>query len=171
MGLLVWGVQRYVRKDPKFHGRVLRFPGSGALMLLRLRGNFVRTFAQLKHARAKTTQALLLCRDLSWNYEYRSAIGRTLVRVQRGESLAAALNDDRDIFGELVINGLSFMEAAGAGSDVLFRLTTLLERQLDSRLASVRQVLDPFLIIVLGLIIGGIVFATFLPAMEIIQRI
>jgi type IV pilus assembly protein PilC len=140
-------------------------------MLLLLRANFVRTFAQLKHARAKTTQALLLCRDLSWNYEYRSAIGRTLVRVQRGESLAAALNDDRDIFGELVINGLSFMEAAGAGSEGLFRLTTLLERQLDSRLAALRQVLDPLLIIVLGLIIGGIVFATFLPAMEIIQRI
>jgi type IV pilus assembly protein PilC len=63
------------------------------------------------------------------------------------------------------------MEAAGAGSDGLFRLTTLLERQLDSRLAALRQVLDPLLIIVLGLMIGGIVFATFLPAMEIIQRI
>ena len=169
--LLVSRVPSYVRKHPQFHGRVLRLPGIGALMLLLLRANFVRTFAQLKHARAKTTQALLLCRDLSWNYEYRSAVGRTLVRVQRGESLAAALNDDRDIFGELVINGLSFMEAAGAGSEGLFRLTTLLERQLDSRLAALRQVLDPLLIIVLGLIIGGIVFATFLPAMEIIQRI
>ena len=63
------------------------------------------------------------------------------------------------------------MEAAGTGSDGLFRLTTLLERQLDSRLAALRQILDPLLIIVLGLIIGGIVFATFLPAMEIIQRI
>ena len=169
--LLLSRIPGYVRKHPQFHRRVLRLPGIGALLLLLLRANFVRTFAQLKHARAKTTQALLLCRDLSWNYEYRSAIGRTLVRVQRGESLAAALNDDRDIFGELVINGLSFMEAAGAGSDGLFRLTTLLERQLDSRLAALRQVLDPLLIIVLGLIIGGIVFATFLPAMEIIQRI
>ena len=140
-------------------------------MLLLMRANFVRTFAQLKHARAKTTQALLLCRDLSWNYEYRSAIGRTLVRVQRGESLAAALNDDRDIFGEMVINGLAFMEVAGAGSDGLFRLTTLLERQLDSRLTALRQILDPLLIIGLGLVIGGIVFATFLPAMEIIQHI
>jgi type II secretory pathway component PulF len=169
--LLISRIPSYVRRHPGLHGRVLRLPGVGALILLLIRANFVRTFAQLKHARAKTTQALLLCRDLSWNYEYRSAIGRTLVRVQRGESLAAALNDDRDIFGELVINGLAFMEAAGTGSDGLFRLTTLLERQLDSRLAALRQILDPLLIIVLGVIIGGIVFATFLPAMEIMQRI
>jgi type II secretory pathway component PulF len=169
--LLATRIPAYVRAHPGLHRQVLRLPGIGALMLLLLRANFVRTFAQLKHARAKTTQALSLCRDLSWNYEYRSAIGRTLVRVQRGESLAAALNDDRDIFGELVINGLAFMEAAGSGSEGLFRLTILLERQLDSRLAALRQILDPLLIIALGLVIGGIVFATFLPAMEIIQRI
>jgi general secretion pathway protein F len=72
--LLVSRVPSYVRKHPHLHRRVLRLPGIGALMLLLLRANFVRTFAQLKHARAKTTQALLLCRDLSWNYEYRSAI-------------------------------------------------------------------------------------------------
>src|SRR5258708_23815451 len=160
--LLVSRVPSYVRKHPKFHGRVLRLPGIGALMLLLLRANFVRTFAQLKHARAKTTQALLLCRDLSWNYEYRSSIGRTLVLWQRGESLAAALNDDRDIFGELVINGLSFMEAAGAGSDGLIRLTTLLERQLGSRLAALRQGLGPLLVVVLGFIIGARVSGAFL---------
>jgi len=171
MVLVAVRMPAYVRGRPKLHRQVLRLPGIGQLMLLLLRANFVRTFAQLKHARAKTTQALVLCRDLSWNYEYRSAIGRTLVRVQRGESLAAALNDDRDVFGDLVINGLAFMEAAGAGSEGLFRLTTLLDRQLDSRLAALRQILDPLLIIVLGLVIGGIVFATFLPAMEIVQRI
>jgi len=41
----------------------------------------------------------------------------------------------------------------------------------DSRLSAFRQVLDPLLIIILGLVIGSIVFATFLPAMEIMQRI
>src|SRR5260370_38731816 len=119
--LLVSRVPSYVRKHPHFHGRVLRLPGIGALMLLLLRANFVRTFAQLKMARAKTTQALLLCRDLSWNYEYRSAVARTLVRVHRGESLAAALRDDLEIFGDLVVNGLTFMEASAAGTQGLFK--------------------------------------------------
>jgi type II secretory pathway component PulF len=161
----------WVQQHPRLHRQILRVPVVGDLMLLLLRANFIRTFAQLKQARTKTTNALSLCRDLSWNYEYRAAIGRTLVRVQRGELLAIALNDDREVFGELVINGLTFMEAAGAGSDGLFRLSSLLERQVDSRLSAFRQVLDPLLIIVLGMVIGGIVFATFLPAMEIMQRI
>jgi type IV pilus assembly protein PilC len=160
-----------VKQTPSSHHLVLRVPIFGKLLLLLIRANFTRTFAQLKTARTKTTQALLLCRDLSWNYEYRSAVARTLVRVHRGESLATALRDDVEIFGDLVINGLTFMEASGAGSDGLFRLTELLERQLDGYLGAIRQILDPLLIIILGVVIGGIVFATFLPAVQILQAL
>jgi type IV pilus assembly protein PilC len=160
-----------VKRTARSHVLVLRVPIFGKLLLLLIRANFCRTFAQLKTARAKTTQALLLCRDLSWNYEYRAAVARTLVRVHRGESLAVAIHDDAEIFGDLVINGLTFMEASGAGTDGLFRLTELLERQLDGYLSGIRQVLDPLLIIILGIVIGGIVFATFLPALQILQTI
>jgi type IV pilus assembly protein PilC len=160
-----------VKRTPRSHRFVLCLPIFGKLLLLLIRANFSRTFAQLKTARAKTTQALLLCRDLSWNYEYRSAVARTLVRVHRGESLAAALRDDVEIFGDLVVNGLTFMEASGAGSEGLFRLTELLERQLDGYLGAIRQILDPLLIVILGAVIGGIVFATFLPAVQILQSI
>jgi type II secretory pathway component PulF len=160
-----------VKRTPRSHRFVLRLPIFGKLSLLLIRANFSRTFAQLKTARAKTTQALLLCRDLSWNYEYRSAVARTLVRVHRGESLAGALRDDEEIFGDLVVNGLTFMEASGAGSEGLFRLTELLERQLDGYLGAIRQILDPLIIIILGIVIGGIVFATFLPAVQILQNV
>jgi type IV pilus assembly protein PilC len=136
-----------------------------------LRANFARTFAQLKNARAKTTQCLMLCRDLSWNYEYRSAVARALIKVQRGEPLSRALEEDSDIFGDMVVHGLAFMEVSGSGSDGLLRLTNLLERQLDSYIDAIRQVLDPLLILFLGGVVGGIVFATFLPAIEILQRI
>jgi type II secretory pathway component PulF len=160
-----------IRSTPRLHRLVLRIPILGHLLLLLMRASFSRTFAQLKHANAKTTRALLLCRDLSWNYHYRSAIARALVRVQAGEPLSAALEQDIDIFGEMVVNGLTFMEASGADSEGLFRLTSLLERQLDSYIAATRQILDPLLILFLGGVVGGIVFATFLPAMEILQRI
>jgi type IV pilus assembly protein PilC len=140
-------------------------------MALLVRANFSRTFAQLKRARAKTTHALMLCRDLSWNYEYRSAIARALVRVQRGEPLSRPLGDDVEIFGEMVVNGVRFMEMSGAGTEGLDRLTELLERELDGYIGTLRQVLDPLLIVLLGLVIGGIVFATFLPALQILQNI
>jgi type IV pilus assembly protein PilC len=160
-----------VRSSPGLHRTVLGIPILGHLLLLLVRANFSRTFAQLKQAGAKTTRALLLCRDLSWNYHYRSAIARALVRVQGGEPLSTALEQDVDVFGEMVVNGLTFMEASGADSEGLFRLTNLLERQLDSYIAGIRQVLDPLLILFLGAVVGGIVFATFLPAIEIQQRI
>jgi type II secretory pathway component PulF len=50
-------------------------------------------------------------------------------------------------------------------------LTELLERELDGQINVMRQVLDPLLILILGLVIGGIVFATFLPAIQILQNI
>src|SRR6516162_8264737 len=112
----------------------------------------------------------MLCRDLSWNYEYRSAVARTLMKV-RGEPLSRALKEDVDIFGDMVVRGLAFMEVSGSGSDGLIRLTNLLERQLDSYINAIRQVLDPLLVLFLGGVIGGIVFATFLPAIEILRRV
>jgi type IV pilus assembly protein PilC len=94
-----------------------------------------------------------------------------LVRVQRGEQLSSALVDEIDIFGEHIVNSLSFMEASGSDSEGMFRLTSLLERQLDGYLGALRQILDPVLILFLGVIVGGIVFATFLPAIEIMRNI
>lgn len=160
-----------VRRQPGLHGLILRLPVLGRLNLLLLRANFCRTFAQLKGARAKTTHALLLCRDLSWNFEYRAAVARALVRVQRGEGLSRALADEADMFGDMVANGINFMEVSGAGNEGLNRLTELLERELDGQINVMRQVLDPLLILFLGGVIGGIVFATFLPAIRILQNI
>jgi type II secretory pathway component PulF len=71
--LLILRFPALIRLMPVLHGTALRMPFFGQLILLLLRANFTRTFAQLKNARAKTTQCLMLCRDLSWNYEYRSA--------------------------------------------------------------------------------------------------
>lgn len=169
--LVVFQFPAFIRATPVLHGAALRLPGVGKLLRLLLRANFCRTFAQLKHAKARTTQTLILCRDLSWNYEYRSAVARAIVGVQRGELLSTALADEIDIFGEHVVNGLSFMEASGSDSEGMFRLTSLLERQLDSYLGALRQILDPVLILLLGVIVGGIVFATFLPAVEILRSI
>lgn len=172
--LVVAGLMRLpalVRKQPRLHGLLLRLPVLGKLNLLLLRANFCRTFAQLKAARAKTTHALLLCRDLSWNFEYRAAVARALVRVQRGEGLSQALADESGMFGDMIANGINFMEVSGAGSDGLNRLTELLERELDGQINVMRQVLDPVLILFLGSVIGGIVFATFLPAIQILQNI
>ena len=169
--LLILKFPALIRLMPVLHGAALRAPFFGQLILLLLRANFTRTFAQLKNARAKTTQCLMLCRDLSWNYEYRSAVARALIKVQRGEPLSRALEEDADIFGDMVVHGLAFMEVSGSGSDGLFRLTNLLERQLDSYIDAIRQVLDPLLIVLLGGVVGGIVFATFLPAIEILQHI
>jgi type II secretory pathway component PulF len=160
-----------IRSNSRLHGLALRAPIFGKLTLLLLRANFSRTFSQLKQAKATTTLALILCRDLSWNYQYRSAVARALVKVQRGESLARAIGDDSYLFGDMIIGGLAFMEASGSDSDGLFRLTNLLERHLDSYINGIRQVMDPLLILLLGSVVGGIVFATFLPAIEILQKI
>jgi type IV pilus assembly protein PilC len=71
--LLILKFPALIRRTPVLHAMALRVPLFGQLTLLLVRANFTRTFAQLKNAHAKTTQCLILCRDLSWNYEYRSA--------------------------------------------------------------------------------------------------
>src|SRR5260221_4858664 len=108
VAIVILRLPALVKRTPRSHGFVLRLPIFGKLLLLLIWSNFSRTFAQLKMARTKTTQALLPCPDLSWNYEYPSAVARTLVRIHRRGTSSAALRDTAEVFGTVFVNRLDF---------------------------------------------------------------
>lgn len=157
------GLPAFIRRTPATHGIVLKLPFLGGLLKLVIRANFIRTFARLKSAGIKLDEALRLSQNVSWNFHYRGAIGRAINRVLEGEHLGAALETEVDIMGQELLEYLSFTEEEGAPEDSLFRLASLLDRQLDARLTLAKFVFQQVLTLALGGIVAIIVFATFLP--------
>jgi type II secretory pathway component PulF len=162
-GVGLFTLPAIVRRTPSLHKIALRLPVLGGLSKLALRTNFIRTFARLKSAGVKLDESLLLSQEVSWNWEYKAALARAIQLVREGKPVGKALASDVHIIGEDNVDYLRFTEEEGAPPDCLFRLADLIERQLDARIQSTKIWINSVLTLLLAIVVGFIMAATFLP--------
>src|SRR5271165_4358494 len=136
-----------------------------------IRTNFIAAFAQLKKNKMTNPTALMLLKDISWYYPYRTAIARASMGLKSGESLANVLAAETDIIGERNIQYFRFIEETGSDVDQLERLAILMNRDLDADTERFRTILNPLILIVLAVVVGMIAAAIILPMYEIYNHI
>ena len=162
-GIGLFCLPAIIRRTPSLHKISLLLPLFGGLSRLALQTNFIRTFARLKSVGVKLDEALLLCQEISWNWEYKAAIARAIKLVREGKSFGKALASDVDVLGEDNVDYLRFTEEEGAPPDSLFRLAELIDRQLDARIELVKIWVNPLLTLLMAVIVGFVMAATYLP--------
>jgi type IV pilus assembly protein PilC len=162
-GIGLFCLPAIIRRTPSLHRISLLLPLFGGLSRLALQTNFIRTFARLKSVGVKLDEALLLCQEISWNWEYKAAIARAIKLVREGKSFGKALASDVDVLGEDNVDYLRFTEEEGAPPDSLFRLAELIDRQLDARIELVKIWVNPLLTLLMAVIVGFVMAATYLP--------
>jgi type II secretory pathway component PulF len=165
------GLPSWVKNTAWTHRLVLRLPGFGRYLLAVIRTNFVAAFAQLKKNKMTNPSALILLKDISWCFPYRTAIARAQIGLKSGESLAQVLAAESDILGERNIQYFRFIEETGSDIEQLERLAILMNRDLDAHTEQLKIILNPLILIVLALIVGMIAAAVILPMYEIYNRI
>jgi type II secretory pathway component PulF len=165
------GLPAYVKKNAWTHQIVIRIPGVSRYLLAGIRTNFVAAFAQLKKNKLTNPSALMLLKDISWYFPYRTAIARAHMGLKSGESLAQVLAAEADIIGARNIQYFRFIEETGSDIEQLERLATLMNRDLDAQTARLNTILNPLILIVLASIVGLIAAAIILPMYEIYDRI
>jgi type II secretory pathway component PulF len=161
----------FVKGHAWTHRFVIRVPGIGRYLLAGIRTNFVAAFAQLKKNKMTNPAALMLLKDISWYFPYRTAIARAHMGLRSGESLANVLAAESDIIGERNIQYFRFIEETGSDVDQLERLAVLMNRDLDSHTERLKTILNPLILIVLAVVVGMIAAAIILPMYEIYNHI
>ena len=161
----------FVKNNPWTHRIVIRIPGFGRYLLAGIRTNFVSAFAQLKKNKMTNPSALILLKDISWYFPYRTAIARAHIGLKSGESLANVLAAEADTIGERNIQYFRFIEETGSDVEQLERLATLMNRDLDAHTERLKTILNPLILVALALIVGMIAAAIILPMYEIYNRI
>jgi len=161
----------YVKNHAWTHRIVIRIPGFGRHILAGVRTNFVAAFAQLKKNKMTNPRALMLLKDISWYFPYRTAIARAHIGLKSGESLAHVLAAESDIIGERNIQYFRFIEETGSDIEQLERLAVLMNRDLDAGTERLKTIVNPLILIALALIVGMIAAAIILPMYEIYNRI
>ena len=161
----------FVKNHPWTHRLVIQIPGFGQYLLAGLRTNFIAAFAQLKKSKLTNPSALMLLKDISWYFPYRTAIARAHMGLKSGQSLASVLAAESDVIGERNIQYFHFIEETGSDVEQLERLAILMNRDLDARTERLKTILNPLILIILALIVGMIAAAIILPMYEIYNRI
>lgn len=140
----------------------LKFPVLGTLTQKVAVSRFARTFAQLSRSGVPILSALEIVAGATGNRVFGKAIRESRKTVERGEPLSTALAECV-FFPRLLIHMMSAGEKTGKIDDMMQNIADFYDDEVDTMLEGLMSLLEPLLIVFLGVIIGGIVVCMFLP--------
>jgi len=149
---------------------LLKVPVFGPLFLKSGVARFTRTLGVLIRAGVNILSALDIVARTAGNVLIEDAIFRTKSSIQSGESIAKPL-EDSGVFPPMVTRMISVGERTGNLESMLQKIADFYEDQVDAAVAALTSLIEPILIIFLGVVIGTIVIAMFLPMFKMIEEI
>jgi type IV pilus assembly protein PilC len=160
-----WLIQRWGKTRP---GRLvidnfmLRLPIFGVLRQKVLLTEFARTLSLLVGAGISLLQALEIVSEAMSNLLYREALTDAAKQVEKGVSLAQAINQ-HPIFPPLLSQMVAVGEETGKLDDVLLKLSVYYQSESENAIKNMTTALEPMIMIVLGVGVGVMVIAIIMP--------
>ncbi|MCD7101600.1 type II secretion system F family protein [Pseudoclavibacter sp. 13-3] len=145
---------------------VLRIPVIGTLVGKVAVGRFVRNLALLTGAGVPLTQALDTVGQTAGNVVVEDAVLRIGASVREGEALSSAMGREK-VFPPTAVQMVAAGETSGALDDMLKRVAGYYDQEVKSATERLTQAMEPVLIVVMGVVIGGMVIALYLPMFQI----
>ena len=144
----------------------LKLPVFGPLTHKACMTRFARTFAQLLRSGVPILEVLQIVGDTSGNSVVTNALRGVSNDVEKGDQLTIALGR-QTIFPPMMLRMVSAGEATGKIDTMLEKMADFWDEEIEATLSALTSLLEPLLIVVLGLIVGGIVIAMFLPIFKL----
>ncbi len=148
----------------------LRIPVFGDLTRKSAISRFSRTLGTLVTSGVPILQALTITRDTAGNVVVSNAIDKVHESVKEGESIVAPLQASK-IFPAMVISMVDVGEETGQLPEMLLKIADVYDDEVDNAVTALTSVLEPIMIVFLALVVGTIVFALFLPLINMIKNV
>ena len=151
----------------------------GALLKMPILGNILRKIAVARFCRTLSTlissgvpilDGLEITAKTAGNAIVEDAVMVTRKSIERGETIAVPLKDTR-VFPAMVTQMIGVGEATGALDTMLAKIADFYEEEVDTAVAGLLTLLEPIMIAILGIIVGGIVIAMYLPIFDLISKL
>ena len=127
---------------------------------------FTRTFASLIRSGVPILEVLQIVSQTVGNVVMEKAIKASAADIERGESISAALGK-HPIFPNMLIRMCTAGEQTGKMDAMLERIADFLDDEIETVLSGLTSLIEPILIVVLGVIVGGMVICMFLPIFKL----
>jgi len=149
---------------------VLKLPVLGPLMRKIAVARFCRTLSTLLASGVSILEALDITARTAGNAVVEDAIMTTRKSIEGGETIAAPLKETA-VFPSMVVQMISVGEATGALDTMLSKIADFYEEEVDVAVAGLLTLLEPVMIFFLGVVVGGIVIAMYMPIFDLISKL
>lgn len=153
-------IDRYMLKAPLF----------GELMLKSTIARWTRTLATMFAAGVPLVEALDSVGGACGNHVYMLATKKIQAQISEGISLTVAMQNS-GIFPNMVIQMISIGEESGALDSMLSKVADFYEAEVDDMVDALSSLMEPLIMAVLGVIIGGLIVAMYLPIFKMGQAV
>jgi type IV pilus assembly protein PilC len=149
-----------------FDNLVLKIPVIGDLIKKVSVARFSRTLGTLVSSGVPILDGLDIVAKISGNKTVESALKKTKESVSEGKTLAEPLKETK-VFPPMVVQMIGVGEATGAMDTMLSKIADFYDEEVDTAVDALTSLLEPLLMVFLGVTIGGLVIAMYLPIFKI----
>jgi type IV pilus assembly protein PilC len=169
----VYALRRYYRTE---HGKatvdalLLKLPVFGVLIRKVAVARFTRTFGTLVSSGVPILEGLRITARTAGNRVVEKAVMQCRAAVTAGKTLADPLKAS-GVFPPMVTQMIAVGEQTGALDAMLAKIADFYDDEVDTAVGALTALLEPLMIVVLGVIIGGLVVAMYLPIFRLVTLI
>src|SRR5688500_524157 len=173
LGLAGWGIKTYYATE---NGRkvidtlLLKTPILGGILRKVAVARFCRTLSTLLASGVPILDGLDITARTAGNAVIEQAIQTTRSSIERGETISGPLRAT-NVFPSMVVQMINVGETTGALDVMLSKIADFYEEEVDTAVAGLLTLMEPVMIAFLGVVVGGIVIAMYLPIFDLISKL
>ena len=174
VGLTIFGLRKYKKTEPgrkKWDRIKLKIPMKiGSVVLKVTMARFSRTLSTLVSAGVDIIKALEITGQTAGNWVIEEALADVRAKVHEGVPIAQPLVDN-PIFPPMVSQMVKIGEETGELEKMLGKIADFYEDEVDAAIQSLTSIVEPLMMILVGLMVGVIVIAMYLPMFKMLSLV
>src|SRR3954469_1646060 len=173
LGAIGYGLKRYYETPGGRHqvdALSLKMPVLGMILRKIAVARFCRTLSTLLSSGVPILDGLDITARTAGNAVIEDAIQKTRSSIERGETVSAPLRET-NVFPSMVVQMINVGETTGALDAMLSKIADFYEEEVDTAVAGLLTLMEPIMIAFLGVVVGGIVIAMYMPIFDLISKL
>lgn len=172
MPFAVWLMLKIIKKNKTGAYVVdwisLRIPLLGMIFKKAIVARTCRTLGTLIASGVPILEALSITRDTAGNTVFYKSYEHIIAAIREGETMAVPLRETRTV-DEMVVNMVDVGEETGALDNMLYKVADVYDEEVGVLVEGLVNLLEPLMVVCLGLIVGFIVIALFMPLIKLLN--
>jgi type IV pilus assembly protein PilC len=173
LGVIGYVIKQYYATNNGRHvidAILLKTPILGDILRKVAVARFTRTLSTLLASGVPILDGLDITARTSGNAIIEDAIQKTRTGIERGETISGPLRETA-VFPSMVVQMINVGETTGALDAMLSKIADFYEEEVDTAVAGLLTLMEPLMIAFLGVIVGGIVIAMYMPIFDMISKL